>query len=242
MKVKPITKKHDLFGEIRFINGKPYLTDILKSLNYKDDDCLSLVEKNVSLLENGIYVIDDIGIKKLINNSNIKVPILFKQWLFDFILPSVRRCSTYEIIPVKKKGLEFRTHKLNKLFSKYLDNIKDDEWITVPVHGFSNNRMYSFTEDGHVVKSDAYKIWRKKFPYHYLDKLSHLDFSKPIQACYVFDKKEEFDTPNLSKSLSDVITNYFGVDDHQIVNQISIQGEIVNSYEEGKIHIYMYNI
>ena len=113
---------------------------------------------------------------------------------------------------------------------------------------YKNNDLYlekkslAYTKNGNIVKSKAYYKSRQNFPTEYLNKLSHIDFNKPIQAYYVFDHKEEFDTPNFDKSISDMIVDYFGVDDHQIINVICIKGQTVNTFDEGKTHVFLYNI
>lgn len=235
---KLITKKHQIFGEIRFEEGSPYLYDIARSLNYRDDSYLELVKDNIILSEDNIYLVDDKGIDILIKNSNIKIPIIYRQWI-EYILPFVRKKTKKTIaspsIPTQLKDIH------NKTFNDYLNTIPKENWITIPVHGFSNNCMFEYKKDGHITKSNAYRKWLNRFPTQKLDALSHIDFSKPIQAIYKFDHKEVFDTPNLCKSLSDVIAAYFNTDDHQISNVVCIKGEIVNEYWEGKIHIYMYN-
>lgn len=234
---KIITKKHQIFGEIRFSEGKPYLHDIAKSLNYRDDSYFDLVKNNIVLSKDNMYLVDDIGIDILICNSNTKVPIIFRQWI-DYILPYVRKSNKIEILPsmpIKQRNIH------NEAFLNYLNTIPEESWITIPVHGFSNNYMYEHGENGDV-KTDKYTKWRNKFPTQNLNKLSYIDFSKPVQAIYKFDQLERFDTPNMGKSIADTIADYFNVDDHQIINQICIKGEVVNSFREGKIHIYMYNI
>lgn len=235
-----IKKKHILFGSIRFDEGYPFLEDVVKALNYRDDSYKSYINNN-TIVKNNHILINDEGLDSLIVHSNIKTPIVFSQWMFDFILPSLRREEVinqdYKKEIIKDQSL---AKKLNDSFANHIKSI--DGWITVPVHGFSNNHMYSYTENGNIVKSKAYCVWRNNFPTQYLDKLSYIDFSKPIQAYYIFDHKKEFDTPNFNKSIADVIADYFGVDDHQIINEICIQGKIVDTYEEGKIHIFLYNI
>lgn len=235
---KIIIKKHQIFGEIRFSEGKPYLHDIAKSLNYRDDSYFDLVKDNITLSEDNMYLVDDIGIDILICNSNIKIPIIFRQWI-DYILPYIRRTNKIETlpsIPIKQTNIH------NEAFLNYLNTIPEEDWITIPVHGFSNNCMFEYKEDGNVTRTKEYRKWLKKFPTQKLDSLSHIDFSKPIQAVYKFDHKEAFDTPNMCKSLSDVIASYFNTNDHQIVNEICIKGETVKEFWDGKIHIYMYNI
>lgn len=239
--IKVIKKKHILFGTVRFYNGYAFLQDIARALNYRDsNEYYDLIEPN-AFFEGKYHLIDDEGIKILIANSNIKVPIVFSQWIFSFCLPSIRKDSP--IISNNKITTDDNVNinkQLNDSFMKHIQSIKN--WITIPIHGFSNNYMYSYTKDGNIVKSKAYYRWRKNFPVEHLNKLSHIDFNKPIQAYYIFDQKEEFDTPNFNKSITDTIVDYFNVDDHNIVNEICIRGKIVDTYDEGKIHIFLYNI
>ena len=239
-----IKRKHILFGTIRFYEGQPFLQDIAKALNYTDETYKHLVSSYI-INKDGYELIDDNGIETLITKSNIKTPIVFSQWIFDFVLPSLRK-NRHDNKPSNKNEssnelLKKPTNELlNESFLNHLKSIKG--WITIPVHGFSNNYMYSYTKNGNIVKSKAYYKWRQNFPTEYLNKLSHIDFNKPIQAYYVFDHKEEFDTPNFDKSISDMIVDYFGVDDHQIINVICIKGKTVNTFDEGKTHVFLYNI
>lgn len=240
--IKVIKKKHILFGTVRFYNGYAFLQDIAHALNYRDNNEYYDLIESYDFFEGKYHLINDEGIKTLIANSNTKVPMVFSQWIFSFCLPSIRKTDNPIIINNNKTTTDDTNinKQLNDSFMKHVQSIKD--WITIPIHGFSNNYMYSYSKDGNIVKSKAYFKWRKNFPVEYLNKLSHIDFNKPIQAYYIFDQKEEFDTPNFNKSITDTIVDYFNVDDHNIVNEICIRGKIVNTYDEGKIHIFLYNI
>ena len=85
-----IKRKHILFGTIRFYEGQPFLQDIAKALNYKDETYKHLVSSYI-INKDGYELIDDNGIETLITKSNIKTPIVFSQWIFDFVLPSLRK-------------------------------------------------------------------------------------------------------------------------------------------------------
>lgn len=239
---KIIVKKHILFGTIRFQEEKPYLLDIAKALNYRDDSYIELTKYNITLSEDNIYLLNDKGIDILINNSNIDIPTLFRQWIFEFALPSVRRKINIEQqLPIKGPS-KIYINNLNKRLDELDKYIESNDWyITIPVHGFSNNYMFEHTYDGKIIQKKAYSRWIKKFPTQYLDKLSYLDFSKPIVAFYKFDHLEKYDTPNFGKSLSDIIAYHFNVDDHQIEDEIIFKGKTVKSYKEAKTYVFLCN-
>lgn len=233
---KIITKKHILFGEIRFQEGKPYLIDIAKSLNYKDDSYIEFTKYNTVLSKDNIYLLNDEGINILISNSNTEIPTIYRQWMFDYILPSVRRQNVIDIIG----SSENTTKKMFDELERYIES--NNLYTVVPVHGFSNNYMFYYNRyNGRLERQDAYKRWIKNFPKHCLDALSHIDFTKPITAVYKFDHQEKYDTPNFGKSLSDVIAHYFNVDDHQIEDEIIFKGKTVKNYKDAKTYIYLYN-
>lgn len=135
-----------------------------------------------------------------------------------------------------------KTKVINKLenqvvnLTEIVENLypNEDEFITIPIHPFSVNNMYSLGLRREKVRSKAYNNWIKNFP---KVNWSNLNSNKYYEVFLQYEHLEKFDTDNFSKSIIDQIVRETGVDDANFVaiNVSSIK--YVNSYEDGKIHV-----
>ena len=101
------------------------------------------------------------------------------------------------------------------------------EQVDLSYHGFSVNCMYETTDEGKVVKSEAYKTWIRKFPDHQMPSRADLekqgiDFNKRIDVRVGFLALAKFDTQNFIKAFIDQIFRVWGVDD-KIVKNVDIR-------------------
>lgn len=136
------------------------------------------------------------------------------------------------------RKLGARTKKINRLEQQLPPKI--EEYSCINVHGFTVNCMYDSVGDKKV-KSDAYKTWIRKFPMEQLDGWDNIDWDKKVKLYLVFNCLDKFDTDNLIKSFQDRLVEFYGVDDNKIVLG-SVDKNVVNSYEEGKIYFYLENV
>lgn len=143
----------------------------------------------------------------------------------------------------QKKTITKLKQQLENIETKYV--VRDSEFVTLDVHGFSNNYMYSYIE-GKCVKSNAYKNWIKYFPYHQIpasDYWEDVDFTKPVELFINYTVKKDVDIANLDKSFIDMIFNRVYEIDDNIVQAVHRQGvATVDNFEDGKIAFYIRNI
>ena len=107
--------------EIRFGDGKPVANDIAKILGYAQprDAVYRICDKEyltvckIPTLENGIQkerstnvIAEDAGIYQLIFKSKLESAKKFQKWVFEEVLPSIRKTGKYEIQPKPKTKLE----------------------------------------------------------------------------------------------------------------------------------------
>ncbi len=129
-------------------------------------------------------------------------------------------------------------------------NPKLEEYMVVNKHGFSNNYMYhniinEKTDDTITVKTKRYKNWIDTFPNYQLDDKENLDvdWDKPIEVFLKFDCLGKFDVQNLSKSAIDqIITKVYEEDDNIVEKVMTGRNKIVDSYNEGKIYVFIRNV
>ena len=143
----------------------------------------------------------------------------------------------------QQKQITKLKQQLEDIETKYV--VRDEEFVTLDCHGFSNNYMYSYIE-GKCVKSNAYKNWIKYFPYNQVPDIDYwedVDFTKPIELFINYTVKKDVDIANLDKSFIDMIFNrIYGVDDN-IVQAVHRQGvATVDNFADGKISFYIRNI
>jgi len=125
-----------------------------------------------------------------------------------------------------------------------------EDYMVLDAHGLSENYMYETVENemtgkNITVKSYAYKNWIKKFPSFQLKDKEELniDWDRPITVFLKFDCMNKFDVQNFSKSAIDqIITRDFGEDDNIIDKVIVERNKTVDSFDEGRIYVYIQNV
>lgn len=212
-----IAKTNALFGTIRFAQNNhgeymPLESDIFKLVNNKS------IESNRVITLNEVLTI--------VNESDLTdlEQILFKDWIFNKAIKSLN-------------GKAFEESYVYDDMIDVLMTIKQDDFAVIDMHPFSCNKMYKDNK-----RTNAYNNWWNDFPTKALNKFSHIDFYKPICAIYYYDHLESFDTHNFDKALTDRIASYFAIDDHSIRSMYCKTNKLVDSYQDGKIYIYLCNI
>lgn len=102
-------------NEIRFIDGKPVANDIAAALGYaspKDAIYRHVTDKNkggADLTTPGgkqkVVVLEEAGIYQLIFSSKLHEAEKFQDWVFEEVLPSIRRTGKYEVMQPTKPSL-----------------------------------------------------------------------------------------------------------------------------------------
>jgi len=125
-----------------------------------------------------------------------------------------------------------------------------EDYMVLDAHGLSENYMYETVENemtgkNITVKSYVYKNWIKKFPSFQLKDKEELnvDWDRPITVFLKFDCMEKFDVQNFAKSAIDqIITRDYCEDDNIIDKVIVERNKSVESFDEGRIYVYIQNV
>lgn len=157
------------------------------------------------------------------------------------ILTTTRRSASNKISVLQKK-----IEQLPAVIETNLSpNLED--FVTVNVHGFSNNKMYGLGNYGRLVKTKEYLNWLDNFPREQLLTKEHwtnVDFTKPIRLYINFTvASKNYDVNNLCKSFIDMLMyrTYF-VDDNIVEETICKKEGICQYHNQGKIKFYIENI
>jgi len=99
--------------EIRFVEGKPVANDVAKVLGYRDpaDAVYRLVKsKNKGVCKTqtpggmqSVTVLEEAGIYQLIFGSKLSIAEKFQDWVFEEVLPSIRRDGSYSVVVVENE-------------------------------------------------------------------------------------------------------------------------------------------
>ncbi len=221
-----VSELNDLYSEFKEYMSKEYKfkTDIRIS-RYKS------VEKGLQVLLNTVSLAGADNIGDAYNIRKLKEQVILDR------------------TKIEKKSLggdkAGKTRQIKSLQDE-LDNIYPNEWeyITLPVHGFSNNYMF-YTVDGNTYKTQAYKNWINRFPTEEVPDIEYwdVDFTKPVELFLNFVAKEEHDLENLVKSFIDqIFGRIYGLDDNIIHCVHSQRVGTVSSYDDGTIGFYIRNV
>lgn len=135
------------------------------------------------------------------------------------------------------------TKKIAKLEQELLVTQENEEYYFIDSHPFSENYMYSYSEQG-IVKSAAYHRWINKLHLEkYLpQELPEVDFTQPIRITLLYGHREGMDTQNFGKSIIDQVSKYYNFDDSLVHECTQSLHSYVDSYNEGYIYILIENI
>ena len=94
--------------EIRFVDGKPVANDVAKVLGYADP--VSIISKKIDTEYKGVAkmatpggmqsvtVLEEAGIYQLIFGSKLPSAKAFQKWVFEEVLPSIRKTGKFSVI------------------------------------------------------------------------------------------------------------------------------------------------
>lgn len=140
-----------------------------------------------------------------------------------------------------------QTKRINEL-QEQINSImpKEDEFIKVNVHPFSNNSMYkpvinNKTKKPILVKTGVYKQWIDNPAWDSMPSSLGINWTKQVNIWLRFDYKSEFDSNNFIKPVIDQICRRYNTDDKNVVVKLAEPNNLVNDYEDGKIYICIKN-
>lgn len=140
-----------------------------------------------------------------------------------------------------------RNYTLNEIKRRREEEMKN--WQTVNKHGFSINRMYTYSSNG-VVRSSEYSKWisdalfvMKKANLKSLEEMN-VDRNKPMRLDIEFKLMRGFDTDNPIKSFIDLLVRHYGLSDDNNFIKINVTRDLAyaRSYSEGTIKFKISNI
>lgn len=204
------------FGEIRTLDEKGKIlfcgSDVAKALGYKDT--VNALKSHCN--EDGVvfhHIIDSLGrqqkvkfisegnVYRLITHSKLPAAEQFERWVFDEVLPSIRKHGTYSITPDKKMRMDIELYKAQtkkaemwmklgeyvgtseykQICASYASGVLVDGDPVLPLPE-SMERYYSATQVGEMFGVSANKIGKlanqynlKQEPYGkwFFDKAAH---------------------------------------------------------------------
>lgn len=216
--------------------------------------------KELSKIERDAHRID--------NEDRIKCCKIITDELQDYVANNNLDMKTYEVVMYQEVMLEIKD-EINRLsnkrnggiksgMTKELNNLKQQlkdatpytgTPITLDIHGFTTNRLYSDDAYGRKHRSYAYEQWRRKFraleipSRENYEIYEYLDFTKPIGLVIDFIAIEDMDADNMLKSFLDALAEHLGLPDDSIFVKCTYEKVAVcDSFDDGKITFSMYQL
>lgn len=202
------------------------------------------------------------------NAERIKCCNIIIDELQDFIANNNLDMKTYEVVMYQEIMLEIQAEAQrlsNKRYGGKISNmtrkINDLEQqledvtpytgapITLDIHGFTTNNLYTYDSHGERHRSYAYNQWRRKFRTLEIPSkedyeiYESLDFTQPIGLVINFVAIEAMDADNMVKSFQDALAEHLGLPDDSIFVKCTFEKvAICDTYEDGKITFGMYQL
>ncbi|MFM8006505.1 MAG: Bro-N domain-containing protein [Dolichospermum sp.] len=122
---------------IRFVDGKPVANDVAKVLGYADPT--NTVRKKVDTEYKGVAkmatpggiqsvtVLEEAGIYQLVFGSKLPSAKIFQKWVFEEVLPSIRKTGSYS---ASKQKLGAYTQRVEAMFDA-ANKIPDGYWCVL---------------------------------------------------------------------------------------------------------------
>lgn len=146
-----------------------------------------------------------------------------------------------------RNTVESLDEQLTRDYQKNVYGVSLDKFMTIPVHGFSENYRND-RKRGRTVNTEAYSNWVNKatqlFPNNAREILvdSGVDLTSPMRIYLAYVSKPEFDHTNLNKTAIDLISDILGFNDVLIDSLCSTAIGECSEYYNGKIMFYLENV
>lgn len=126
------------FGNIRTtdINGKPYFcaSDVAKALGYSNpnkaikDHCRAIAKRStpISGKMQEINFIPEGDIYRLIIKSKLPSSVRFESWVFDEVLPQIRKTGTYQMQPMTEIQIMQRSLEIINQHDEDINMLKEE--------------------------------------------------------------------------------------------------------------------
>ena len=246
------------FGNRRLRKTFRESTDIESTwLQYKE---LSKIERDAHRINNKDriracdIIVDELSDYIANNTTTMKASkiLLYKEVIEEIL--NTKQLWTNKMYGGIKSNMTVKINNLEQENQELKQQVADltppeRNWVICPIHGFSENYMYSWSNRGQVARSKAYNRWIDMFPaYEVPTKEEYeyyygIDFTRDICIEISYICKEAFDVKNFDKATLDMIFNrILGVDDNIVKRVISDKAGICEDYEDGELMFTIYNI
>ena len=220
------------FGEIRTveIDGKPYFmaSDVAKALGYArpndaiSQHCRATVKHSIPI-SGKMQEVNFIGegdMYRLITHSKLESAERFESWVFDEVLPAIRKNGFYEMnmstemkailmIDQKQVKMEQRLDKLEfdiPLYGSEADELsRHVKRKGVSILGGKNSEAYQDTEIRSKVYRDIYDQIKREFGIY--DEDGHPKSYKALKRKYIADAHELIDCYEIPMFLEELIAD-----------------------------------
>lgn len=142
------------------------------------------------------------------------------------------------------KGLENKIDTINTQLENSIIYPDKSKFVTLKVHGFSNNYMYKHNTP-YPIKTDEYVKWINKFPRLQMPTKEswNVDWTKPVELFIHYVAIPNFDHMNCDKSIIDqIIQRVYGENDNIVHKVHSERVGVCEKFWDGTISIYIKNV
>ena len=136
----------------------------------------------------------------------------------------------------------------NNMNAKYRALVKPmpelSEFILINKHPFSCNYQFVWNKKlQQYRRTVAYNTWLDYMMEHLSpNDFPHINWEAPIEVTLLFVHKKGMDVDNFSKSVIDVLFNWWGLNDRYVRIVHSYTLDTCKEYKDGKIYIHLRNI
>lgn len=239
-----ITKKQefelDNFSTIKRIKDY-FLTSNIENLEEDINSCIKYNKTKDIKTKNKIKssIIHSLKIRKenAISSSKAAFALLLSDAISDLNakIKFSSACSYGQKISKQNKWIKELEEYVNFIDPQF------DEYTKIDCHGFSTNFTLDTNASGHIVASQSYDNWKKKFPIEQLPNIDHIDFNDFVYVWLKFDHVSHIDVQNLSKTFVDMLCSVNNVDDKMVQIMRCSTNDYVDKYKDGKIYVCIKN-
>lgn len=186
-------------NEIRFIEGFPVANDVAKVLGYSD--LSATISKKVYAENKGlakmatsggmqlVTILKEAGIYQLIFSSKLPHAQQFQQWVFEEVLPSIRKTGSYTANPQLKAQ--------NKQLEAIIEENEPLVSFAKEVQGSAD--LIDFSEYSKIINTGRNILMRELRQSNILMKKSNLPYQKYIDSGY-FKVSQDISGQRLARS------------------------------------------
>ena len=186
-------------NEIRFVDGLPVANDVAKVLGYADVSATISKKvfpdnKGLAKIETpggmqSITVLKEAGIYQLIFSSKLSHAQKFQQWVFNEVLPSIRKTGSYSVDP----QLEAQNKQLEAIIEE------NEPLVSFAKEVQGSADLIDFSEYSKIINTGRNTLMKELRNLNILMKKSTLPYQKYIDSGY-FKVSQDISGQRLARS------------------------------------------